>query len=249
MKYFLDTEFHEYKKQTKICGIKIGKAVDTIELISIGIATEDFRKYYALNKEFDIKAAWKNEWLRENVLRPIYDEHIKALMKSLTKFQSILHDLLMFRSLKKFNLNTIRLIFEEYGKTRTEIAEEIKEFIYNCNCDKEENSPATYCRNDSPEIIEFYAYYADYDWVVFCWLFGRMIDLPEGFPMYCIDLKQIMDEKKKAGKLVFMSKESGWDDLTVDITKHTDYPKQENEHNALDDAIWNRKLFKFLNKL
>ena len=76
-----------------------------------------------------------------------------------------------------------------------------------------------------------------------------MIDLPEGFPMYCIDLKQIMDEKKKAGKLVFMSKESGWDDLTVDITKHTDYPKQENEHNALDDAIWNRKLFKFLNKL
>ena len=218
-KYFIDTEFHEYKKQTKICGIKIGKAVDTIELISIGIATEDFRKYYALNKEFDIKAAWKNEWLRENVLRPIYDEHIEDLMKKLTKFQSILHDLLMFRSLKKFNLNTIKLIFEEYGKTRSEIAEEVIEFT----------------KVEDGSKPEFYAYYADYDWVVFCWLFGRMIDLPKSFPMYCRDIKQIMDEK------------SLYRATTLDCDPN--YPKQENKHNALDDAIWNRKLFKFLNKL
>lgn len=27
---------------------------------------------------------------------------------------------------------------------------------------------------------EFYAYYADYDWVVFCQIFGTMIDLPKG---------------------------------------------------------------------
>jgi hypothetical protein len=30
---------------------------------------------------------------------------------------------------------------------------------------------------------EFWAYYADYDWVVLCRLFGRMIDLPDGWPM------------------------------------------------------------------
>ncbi len=42
---------------------------------------------------------------------------------------------------------------------------------------------------------EIYGYYADYDWVLLCSLFGRMIDLPKGFPMYCIDLKQIIDEK------------------------------------------------------
>jgi len=40
---------------------------------------------------------------------------------------------------------------------------------------------------------EFYGYYADYDWVVFCWIFGRMVDLPEHFPMYCVDLKQMLD--------------------------------------------------------
>jgi len=41
----------------------------------------------------------------------------------------------------------------------------------------------------------FYAYYADYDWVVFAQLFGKMKDLPKGFPMYCKDLKQSLDEK------------------------------------------------------
>lgn len=39
----------------------------------------------------------------------------------------------------------------------------------------------------------FYAWYADYDWVVFCQLFGRMVDLPKGFPMYCRDVKQMAD--------------------------------------------------------
>ena len=42
---------------------------------------------------------------------------------------------------------------------------------------------------------EFWGYYADYDWVVFCQIFGAMIDLPKGWPMYCRDLKQLCDEK------------------------------------------------------
>ena len=74
---------------------------------------------------------------------------------------------------------------------RSTIAEDIKQF---CN----------------PEVHgkpEFWGYYADYDWVVFCWLFGSMIDLPEGYPMYCRDIKQLADslgnpplpkQKKKA---------------------------------------------------
>jgi len=40
----------------------------------------------------------------------------------------------------------------------------------------------------------FWAYFADYDWVVFCQLFGRMIDLPRHFPMFCMDLKQWMTQ-------------------------------------------------------
>ena len=77
---------------------------------------------------------------------------------------------------------------------------EIKYFIYQYNFNrhffdsniKEHHQVLSY--KDETE-ISFYAYYADYDWVVFCWVFGKMIDLPEGFPMYCRDLKQMIDEK------------------------------------------------------
>lgn len=77
--------------------------------------------------------------------------------------------------------------------------------------------------DDTPE---FYGYYADYDWVVFCWLFGPMIDLPKGYPMYCRDLKQMMDERG----------------LTKEWTRKN-CPKPEGEHNALIDAQWNKDLY------
>lgn len=37
----------------------------------------------------------------------------------------------------------------------------------------------------------FWSYYCDYDWVVLCQIFGTMMDLPEGWPMFCMDLKQL----------------------------------------------------------
>lgn len=71
---------------------------------------------------------------------------------------------------------------------------------------------------------QFWGYYADYDWVVFCWLFGNMIDLPKGFPMYCRDLKQLCDS-----------------------LGNPQLPKQEAaEHNALNDAKHHKKCFEFL---
>jgi len=48
MKYFIDTEFHEFKKKPFI-----SKPIDTIELISIGIIAENEREYYAISKDFD----------------------------------------------------------------------------------------------------------------------------------------------------------------------------------------------------
>lgn len=57
---------------------------------------------------------------------------------------------------------------------RSEIAHDVRKFI----------------GEDKPE---FWGYYCDYDWVVFCWLFGSMIDLPKGWPMYCRDIKQLCD--------------------------------------------------------
>jgi hypothetical protein len=76
---------------------------------------------------------------------------------------------------------------------------------------------------ENDEQPEFWAYYADYDWVALCQLFGTMMDLPTGFPMYCRDLKQLMDERGVA---------------------KTQLPAQAGtEHNALNDARWNRDAY------
>src|SRR5882672_9503246 len=48
-------------------------------------------------------------------------------------------------------------------------------------------------REFAGEKPEFWAYYADYDWVVLCQLYGTMMDLPKGWPKYCRDVKQFCD--------------------------------------------------------
>lgn len=78
--------------------------------------------------------------------------------------------------------------------------------------------------DDKPE---FWGYYADYDWVVFCWLFGAMVDLPSGWPMYCRDIKQ-------------------W----VDRLGNPKLPKSLSmPHNALVDARWHKDLYEHLEAL
>jgi len=80
-----------------------------------------------------------------------------------------------------------------------------------------------------------------------------MIDLPKGFPMYCIDLKQISDELYEIKrKSYFEDSENKANESAKFLNKlsdHLGYPKQKNEHNALDDARWNRKLHEFLNNI
>lgn len=92
-----------------------------------------------------------------------------------------------------------------YWKLRSQIRDEILAFV----------------GEDHPE---FWGYYADYDWVVFCQLFGRMIDLPKNFPMYCRDLKQTLDE--------------------IGNPEVPFRPVQE--HDALGDAQWNRRVFDWI---
>lgn len=75
--------------------------------------------------------------------------------------------------------------------------------------------------DDKPE---FWGYYADYDWVVFCQLFGAMIDLPKGWPMFCRDLKQ----------------------LACDKGNPTLPAQSSTEHDALNDARWNAQAYRFL---
>lgn len=82
--------------------------------------------------------------------------------------------------------------------------------------------PGTGFEKSSPP--KFWGYYADYDWVVFCQLWGTMMDLPKGFPMYCNDIKQLCDQ-----------------------LGNPRLPEQEKgEHHALSDARWNKQAWEFL---
>lgn len=247
MKYFLDTEFHEYKRKVKFLGITL-KEVNTIDLISIGIVSEDGRGFYAINRDFDIKSAWKDEWIRINVLYEIYT-YLKNHHIGISKKFSVGPYHL------KFTRRCLTFLVRTYGYSQNAIANDICEWIYGADDGGSGMSPLEiamkYEVNDKTKEPEFYAYFADYDWVVFCWLFGKMIELPKGFPKYRIDLKQIYDEKQ-----LHISSRAGIDPEHCDdrsrlikeqgLKSLTGYPKQENEHNALVDAKWNFELYKFL---
>lgn len=251
MIYYLDTEFIEGTQTKRFFGFNVGQTKPTIDLISIGIVAEDGREYYAISKEFNLKEAWNRwqqrtgegdrnnteprlYWLRENVLKPIFLELAEK------------EDVFAYGESNYFTFKNFKYLIKKYGKTNTQIAEEVKEFVsVKAACLSKLKDVQNGIVHPSSVFPEFYGYYADYDWVVFCWLFGTMMNLPKGFPMYCNDLKQILETRGFACNGTTIPLEM-WG---KDIKEHPNYPKQTNEHNALSDARWNKQLYEFLNKL
>ena len=86
---------------------------------------------------------------------------------------------------------------------------------------------ASYVKDFCGDTPEFWGYYSDYDWVVFCQIFGTMMDLPDKWPMYCNDIKQFC--------------------TSLGSPKLPD--QNEREHNALNDARWNKLAYDFLEQL
>lgn len=94
----------------------------------------------------------------------------------------------------------------KHVKTRDQIADEVQDFV---QC--------------TPE-PQLWAWYGAYDHVALCQLWGRMIDLPSGVPMFTNDLKQ---EAVRLGNPTM--------------------PRQADaEHNALADAEHNMAMARFL---
>jgi 3'-5' exoribonuclease Rv2179c-like domain len=93
-------------------------------------------------------------------------------------------------------------------KSRERIADEVREFLL---------------AGDRPEL---WADYGAYDHVVLCQLWGPMMSLPDGLPMFTCDIQQ---EAARLGV--------AWDELP---------PQAEGNHNALADARHNRVKFDFL---
>lgn len=180
MKYFLDTEFYE----------KPG----SIDLISIGIVSENGDEFYAENTSCNKEEIEHDGWLIENVI-----PNLKYWDKKDDKAGECFIEKKVDSGIYEFSM------FGNIG--------EIKGSLLSWLAKLGEIHP------------EFYGYYCDYDWVVFCWIFGRMIDLPQFFPMYCRDLKQTLDE--------------------LNIRKTLD----GDNHNALDDAKATKELYYYIEEL
>lgn len=206
MKFYFDTEF-----------IEDGKIID---LVSIGIVADDGREYYAINENCDFSKA--SEWVKENVINKLPQRYPSPPWQAGSSYQwdqsklwkskkQIREDIALFCGCRHaFYLptpkNWIDKTIRKLPFVNTPL-EEVK-FIL---------------KDDKPK-PEFWAYYADYDWVVFCQLFGTMMDLPKGFPMYCRDIKQLCDE-----------------------LGNPKLPEQgKGEHDALEDARWNREAYLYL---
>ena len=284
---YLDTEFLEGTQKTFF-----GKTTKpTIDLISIGLVDQNGREYYAISNEFNLREAWdrwdkvpccnmpsmciskieghcegfkRDYWIRENVLRPIYDELLQKETYARRNHWQLI---------EPFSYKSLKTLIRWNGKTNIQIANEICEFIYGPSESLSGESALEEARkyeiSDKSKIPVFYAYFGSYDWVAFCWLFGKMIDLPKGFPMYCKDLKQIYDKAidhlwfvihvKNGDNRLQYGQESNnnfidkicesKEDLSQTIRNAKDYPKQTNEHNALADAKFNLALHEYLKKL
>lgn len=272
MKYFLDTEFIEgFHKPL------FGKKRHFIDLISIGIVAEDGRKLYLISSEYDYEKA--SDWVKENVIRPLYQSMVSGDERNVLK-ESDFHKIygvtnsVIAKDILEFVNPKIDDLIAKYTRhdcwAECYYKEEFKYIeVHNTKI------PDTYYKSGSGGLVknksliynqpEFYAYYADYDWVVFCSLFGTMMDLPKGFPMYCKDLKQLFDDKVMVKAIsVNNALENGVNPIPKEHIKSINtqfeemlnmykedksYPRQSNEHDALSDAKWNYELYKFIQKI
>ena len=162
----------------------------TIELISIGILAEDGREYYAVNSDMPEDRLKREDWLAENVIAHLPINGAGYRGKNPYKSDN-------GHWIWSLDLNSPLV------KPKWVIRNEVRAFM-------SVGGPPT----------ELWADYGAYDHVVLAQLFGKMINLPSGWPMWTHDLQHLIQPLVERGY---------------------ELPQQPGTaHNALDDArfVW-----------
>lgn len=163
----------------------------TIELISIGLVSDTGREYYAVASDCPWDRIKEHDWLVRNVV-PSLPIVGKTALDAYCASPSNLHP--------RPPLNMLDLDRKDTRvKPRWVIANEVRDFIL----------------HDAPG-VELWADYAAYDHVVLCQLWGTMMQLPNGIPMWTHDLQQKMEQHG--------------------LTDQDFEPQPGAEHHALSDA-------------
>ena len=174
-----------------------------INLISIALVSEDGRTLHYGNANFDYQDV--SPWVADNVLVP-----------------------LGFKNLGKDGKVVLIPPPDFYGsgpfwKSRQYIKEQLMFFLAGGDVNLEEDQIVD---SENYKGVELWANYASTDFVAFYQIFGTLMDLPEGLPMYIHDIQQELDR------------------LGIPESK---LPKQESgHHNALEDAKWCKQAYEYL---
>ncbi|MCM8548929.1 3'-5' exoribonuclease [Streptomyces sp. STCH 565 A] len=136
-----------------------------IVLISIGMVAEDGRELYAVNEDISQDpvndAICRHQWLMENVV-----PHLPLATGGSSKGHGRLSMSSAYRGFFNLDMNSNAVM------PRRMIRNAVRDFIL---------------ATPDPQL---WAWYGAYDHVALAQLFGRMVSLPDGVPMWTNDLKQ-----------------------------------------------------------
>jgi hypothetical protein len=138
----------------------------TIDLISIGMVAEDGREFYGINRAAPWRRIAQHPWLMANVV-PSLPRTVATTIRVVGNPHlqpRILH------TPAKVDLLDPSVMYPDV------LAEQVGAFLQSC----------------LPR-LELWAWYGAYDHVALAQLWGPMVDLPKGIPMYTHDLKQEVD--------------------------------------------------------
>jgi hypothetical protein len=166
----------------------------TIDLISIGMVDDAGREFYAVNRDAPWKRISKHPWLPGNVVPHLPRLHGDARMQAAR------------RNYCAIDWTDARV------RPLDDIMRGVRQFLLGTSFSS---------LVDFPAVTELWADHAAYDHVALAQLFGTMMDLPDGLPMYTNELQQ---EWQRAGR----------------PTK----PQHVGEHNALHDARYGMALWR-----
>jgi 3' exoribonuclease, RNase T-like len=225
MKHFYDLEFLERCEP--------GEHSGSIDLISIGIVSDDGAEYYAINSDIQTdrtlhERVSQHDWLCKNVIMhlPLIDD---AQVAKQLKTAEMSRNPRYFGPTeagwgKPRELDWELDLTDRDVKPRWVIANEIREYFLN-RLDHGMHDPEM----DDEGDVELWANYGAYDHVRLMWLWGPMIARPKHLPMFTHDIQQLRRSLR---------------------VPYGDMPKQESaKHDALADARHNQQMWNYLNRV
>lgn len=262
-KYYLDCEFIEGKQDKKFLGIKYGETPFTIDLISIGIVSEDCcdfkekgaghineklgkyccdkhklpfqNEYYAISKDFNLEEAWNRHDLQ--LPEEMGDEPIKVYWLRENVLKQIWMDL--FEQHGKYTKFDASYAWDEMKDSEKYVYLKMLLLKYGKTNKQIAEEIKEFINQKVNEIETGYKQESIefYGWY-------SATDWVLFYSLYGSLMNRPKGFPMRCNDLKQIA-----DEIWEKTGKNTKFESPKNEHNALSDAKWNKELHKFLTNL